>query len=69
MPKPSRQQTVEEALREAMEKSAEMKRVLIIWDNDDTNTAGSMDSDLTIQGSLYLVKLFEHWLLGSALKG
>jgi hypothetical protein len=70
MPKPSHAQTVEEALKEALAKAPEMKRVLIIWDNEDETPikAGSMDNDLTITEAVYLARLFEHGIFKSVLQ-
>jgi hypothetical protein len=52
-----------DALIKALENVDRMEKVLIIYEGRDGSKAGSFDSDLTIADALYLIKLFEHWLL------
>ena len=59
-----------DALRDALVKAeaGEISEVLIIYQSDNGQKAGSLDSDLTIKDSLYLIELFKHWLMSCVLK-
>ena len=67
IPKPTPEQTVEDVLKDALSKAPEMEKVLVLWEGKQGSAAGSLDNGLTLSQCLYLVKLFEHWILKSAL--
>jgi hypothetical protein len=68
IPKPSPEQTVEDVLKDALSKAPEMDKVLVLWEGKDGCKAGSMDNGMTLSQCLYLIKIFEHWMLKTALE-
>ena len=72
IPKPSPGKSVEDVLKDALSKAPEMSRVLVLWEGRDDREpamAGSMDNGMTLSQCLYLIKIFEHWMLKNALEG
>ena len=67
MPKPDTDDTAEECLKKALELAPDMRKVLVLYELHDT--AGSMDNGLTLAECLYIIEIFKHWMLQSALGG
>jgi hypothetical protein len=55
-------------LIEALERVEDMEDVLIIWMNKKTQTASSIDSDLTVGDTLLMVELYKTWVLKAMLE-
>lgn len=45
-----------------------MEKVLVLWEGKDGSKAGELDNGLTLSQCLYLIKIFEHWMLKCALE-
>ncbi len=56
-----------DALIKALERVDEMDEVLIVWVGKDGCKTGGVDSDIEIRDALYLVKLYEHWIMAATL--
>jgi hypothetical protein len=68
IPKPSPEQSVEDVLKDALSKAPEMENVLVLWEGKAGAPAGELDNGMTLSQCLYLIKIFEHWMLKSALE-
>ena len=68
MPKRNHDATAEECLQEALKSASGMKKVLVIYEMED-GTLSSADNGVTLAESVYLIEIFKHWLLKSALGG
>ena len=53
---------------EAMGKADEMEDVLIIWSGKNGARCGSVDNDISVAESLYLIELFRTWISRCMLK-
>lgn len=59
--------TPHDALIKALEKVESMGSVLIIYEGKEGFPCGSFDSDLKVSEALYLLKLYEFWLMNHIL--
>ena len=66
MPKPEHEETAAECLYKALDKAPQMKKVLVLWEMED-GPLGSSDNGLTLEQAVYLIEMFKHWILKSAL--
>lgn len=57
--------SVTDTLIKAMEHADEMEHVLILWSDqrDGKNKTGCFDNDLTVSEALFMVTIYQHWLL------
>jgi hypothetical protein len=51
----------------SLEEVDKMNDCVVIYRSHDEGKLGSFYSDLSVEKALYLVRMFEHWLLNHAL--
>jgi hypothetical protein len=69
MPKRNNEDTAEECLQKALKLAPDMRKVLVLYELESKEIAGSLDNGMTLAECLYLVEIFKHWMLRSAIGG
>lgn len=52
-----------DVLIRALEKVEKMSSCIIIYETDNGDKMGSLDSGLTVAQAIYMMRAYEHWLL------
>jgi len=63
MPKRDHEDTAQECLQKALKMAPDMRKVLVLYELESDEVAGSLDNGMTLAESIYLIEVFKHWML------